>query len=175
MNNETTLAHDQALQEFIITRTFDAPRDLVWKACTEPNRMKEWFGPRGFSSRVAKLELRPGGIYHYCMSAADGKEMWGKFVYREIVAPERLVFINSFSDAESNLTRHPMSPSWPLKMLSTFILTEKEGKTTFSIKWAPFEATEQEKQTFATSHEGMKQGWTGTLDQLTQYLAKCQG
>lgn len=173
MNTQTTPTHEPTSLEFIITRTFDAPRDVVWKAITEPDRMKEWFGPRGFSSRVAKLELRPGGIYHYCMSSADGKEMWGKFVYREIVAPERLVFINSFSDAEGNISRHPMSPSWPLEMLSTFTLAEEQdGKTTLTIKWSPHNPTADEIKTFETSHDGMRQGWTGTLDQLTDYLAK---
>lgn len=86
------------IKEFVIFRTFDAPRELVWKACTEPELMKQWFSPKGFTVRVAKMDFRPGGIYHYCQKSADGLEMWGKVVYREIVAPEKLVYINSFSD-----------------------------------------------------------------------------
>jgi len=168
MSNETNP------QEFIIDRTFDAPRDLVWKSLTEPERMQQWFAPKGFSSRAVKHDLRPGGTYHYCMASADGHEMWGKVVYREIVAPERLVYINSFSNAEGGTTRHPLSATWPLEMLSTFILVDYKGKTTLILKWTPHHATEEEKQTFAAAHDGMRQGWTGTFDNLTEYLAKSQ-
>jgi len=172
MNNATTLAPETAAREFIISRTFDAPRELVWKSLTEPERIQAWFSPKGFSARVAQLDLRPGGAYHYCLASPDGHEMWGKMVYREIVAPERLVYINSFSDADGGLTRHPMSKSWPLEMLSTFTLVEKDGRTTLTLTWLPFNATADEIATFNTSHDGMKQGWTGTLDNLTEYLAK---
>jgi uncharacterized protein YndB with AHSA1/START domain len=170
MNNETTFT--PVCREFIIDRTFNAPRDLVWKALTEPDRMKEWFSPKGFTARVAKHDFRPGGIYHYCLTSADGHEMWGKVAYREIDAPTRLVYINSFSDAQGNNTRHPMSANWPLELLTTFILAEADGKTTLTITWLPHHATEQEIQAFDHAREGMKQGWTGTLDNLTDYLAK---
>src|SRR5438128_5695654 len=100
---------------FVITRTFDAPRDKVWKAWTEREQLLQWFGPKGFKMTTAKLDLRPGGTFHYCLSSPDGKEMWGKFVYREIDAPKRIVLVNSFSDAKGGLTRHPMAPAWPLE------------------------------------------------------------
>src|SRR5467141_4449519 len=83
-----------------------------WKAFTDPEHMKHWWGPKGFTVRITKMDFRPGGTYHYCMRSPDGRDMWGKFVYREIVAPERIVFINSFSDENGGLTRHPMSPTW---------------------------------------------------------------
>ncbi len=162
--------------DFTITRTFDAPRELVWKAWTERDRLLEWFGPKGFKMTVATLDLRPGGIFHYGMTGPDGKEMWGKFVYREIVEPERIVLVNSFSDAEGNLTRHPMSPTWPREMLSTTTFTEKDGKTTITLVWSPLDPTEEERQTFDTVHaaDGMNQGWNGTFEQLTEYLAKAK-
>ena len=160
--------------EFVISRVFDAPRELVWKAFTDPEHMKHWWGPKGFTARVAKMDFRPGGSYHYCLRSPDGKDMWGKFVYCEIVAPERMVFINSFSDEHGGLTRHPMSPSWPLEMLSTFTFEEQDGKTTLTIKWIPYNATEEERKTFDGARGGMTQGWTGTLDQLAEYLAKAQ-
>ncbi len=157
-------------QPFVITRVFDAPRELVWKTWTERERLMQWFGPKGFTMRAATLNLRPGGIFHYCLRSPDGHEMWGKFVYREIAAPERIVLVNSFSDEKSNLTRHPMSPTWPLEMLATTTFTEHEGKTTITVRWVPLNATESEHETFDTSHEGMRQGWTGTFDQLAEYL-----
>jgi uncharacterized protein YndB with AHSA1/START domain len=159
--------------EFVISRTFDAPRDLVWKAFTEPARMKQWWGPKGFTVIASKMDLRPGGTYHYGMKAPDGSDMWGKFVYREVAAPERMVFINSFSDEAGGIARHPMAPSWPLEMLSVFTFEEAPGgKTKFTIRWSPHNATEEERKTFDSSHDSMRQGWGGTLEQLTAYLAK---
>ena len=158
--------------EFVITREFDAPRELVWKAFTEPERMQHWWGPKGFTVIAANMDLRPAGIYHYGMRAPDGSTMWGKFVYREIVRPERIVLVNSFSDAAGNITRHPLNSTWPLQMLSTFLFAEQDGRTTLTIRWLPLDADETERATFAGAHQNMQQGWTGTLDQLAEYLAR---
>ncbi|MEY2536546.1 MAG: hypothetical protein QOG67_286 [Verrucomicrobiota bacterium] len=157
-------------REFVISRTFDAPRELVWKAWTERERLMQWFGPKGFTMPVAKLDFRPGGTLHYCLRSPDGKDMWGKFVYREIVPMERIVLVNSFSDEKGNLTRHPLSPAWPLEMLTDTAFTEENGKTTVTLRWRPLNATPEERITFDGAHDGMRQGWTGTFDQLTEYL-----
>ncbi len=74
------------------------------------------------------MDLRPGGTYHYGMKAPDGAPMWGKMVYREISPPERIVFINSFSDEAGGTTRHPMAPTWPLEMLSVFTFEDDAGR-----------------------------------------------
>ena len=159
-------------QDFVITRIFDAPRDLVWKAFTDPQHMKQWWGPKGFTVIASKMDLRPGGTYHYGMKAPDGSAMWGKFVYREVVAPERMVFINSFSDEAGGITRHPMAPTWPLEMLSTFTFEEAPGgKTKLTIRWSPHNATDEERKTFDAGHASMTQGWGGTMEQLAAYLA----
>ena len=165
-------AADSQSKDFVISRVFDAPRDLVWKALTEPERMRHWWGPKGFKVIAANMDLRPGGTYHYGLESPDGKAMWGKFVYREITPTERMVFINSFSDEAGGITRHPMAPTWPLEMLSTFTFEELPGgKTKFTVRWAAYNASEEEQKTFDTSHDGMNQGWGGTLEQLTAYLA----
>ena len=158
-------------KDFVISRVFDAPRDLLWKCFTDPERMKHWWGPKGVKVVKAKMDLRPGGTYHYGMETPDGKVMWGKFVYREIVPPEKLVFINSFSDEAGGLTRHPMSASWPLEMLSVFTFEEQPGgKTKFTIRWSPHNAIAEEQQTFDAMHDSMTQGWSGTMAQLEAYL-----
>ena len=160
---------------FVITRTFEAPRESLWNAWTERARLMEWFGPKGFTMPAAKMDFRPGGSFHYCLAAPNGHEMWGKFVYREITAPERIVLVNSFSDEEGGITRHPMSPTWPLEMLSTFTLAEHNGKTTATLEWSPLNATVEERATFDAAHENMKQGWSGTFEQLAAYLVKLEG
>ena len=163
--------HAPAEPEFVITRDFHAPRELVWKAWTEPDRLMQWWGPKGFTMLACKLDLRPGGLFHYGMQAANGFEMWGKFVYREILAPERLVFVVSFSDKQGGTTRHFASATWPLEVLNTLTLTEHTGNTTVALKGGPINATEEERKTFAAGFESMQKGFTGTFDQLAAYLA----
>jgi uncharacterized protein YndB with AHSA1/START domain len=165
------------IKDFVMSRVFDAPRDLLWKCFTDPDRMKQWWGPKGVKIIAAKMDLRVGGTYLYGMETPDGKTMWGKFVYREITPPERLVFINSFSDEAGGLTRHPLSPTWPLQMLSTFTFEEQPGgksKSKFTVRWSPYEATDEERKTFDAGHDSMKGGWGGTMDQLEAYIAKAK-
>ncbi len=156
---------------FIIQRTFDAPRARVWSAWTDATELKRWFGPKGMTMPTCKLDLRPGGVFHYCLRTPDGKDMWGKWTFREIVAPAKLVLISSFSDAQGGITAHPMAPTWPREMLSTTTLTERGAKTDLEIRWAAHNATEEEHRTFDAAHAGMQQGWSGTFEQLTAYLA----
>ncbi len=106
------------------------------------------------------------------MRLPNGNEMWGKFTYREIVAPEKIVLVNSFSDADGGLTRHPLHPTWPLEMLATTTLAAQGKRTLVTVRWKALDATEEEQRTFDGGHAGMKQGWTGTFDQLAAYLAK---
>ena len=93
-------ASGDSTREFVISRTFDAPRELVWKAFTEREHLMQWFGPKGFKMLAGTVDLRPGGTFHYGMQAPDGKTMWGKWIFREIVPPERLVTVVSFSDEQ---------------------------------------------------------------------------
>jgi len=161
--------------DFVISRVFDAPREVVWECFTKPERMKEWWGPKGSVIVASKMDLRVGGTYHGAMRDPGGRVMWAKFVYREIVAPERLVWVHSFSDEAGGLTRHPMSPSWPLKLLTTVTLAQApENKTALTLRWSPLEATEEERKTFDAAHDGMRGGWGGSFDQLDAYLAKAK-
>ncbi|MBI3073559.1 MAG: SRPBCC domain-containing protein [Deltaproteobacteria bacterium] len=155
--------------EFVITRLIDAPRERVWKAWTDEEQLKAWFGPKGSESIHARLDLRPSGIYHYGMRYA-GVEVWGKWTLREIVAPERLVFISAFSDKEGGLGRHPLAPTWPQQMLSTVLFTDVGGKTLITLKWSAFEATEAEAKTFRDGFDSMRQGWGGTFERLDAHL-----
>jgi uncharacterized protein YndB with AHSA1/START domain len=159
-------------EEFIITRKFDAPRELVWKAWTEPEHLAQWWGGKGCEWISGKMELRPGGVFHYCMRWRNGHEMWGKFVYREIVPPQRLAFIVAFSDAQGGNTRHPMSPTWPLEVLNSLTFSqEPDGITKVTLRAVPINASAEERKTFKDGHKPMQQGISGTLDQLTAYLA----
>jgi uncharacterized protein YndB with AHSA1/START domain len=157
--------------EFVITRVFDASRQVVFQAFTEPEHLAHWWGPKGFTWVSSNLDLRPGGIFHYCMRSPQGDEMWGKFVYREITPPERLVFTSSFSDAQANTVRAPFSPHFPLEVLNTLTLVENQGKTTLTLRGTPLNASEEERQLFASWHPSMQKGFGATFDQLDEYLS----
>ncbi|RYG54769.1 SRPBCC domain-containing protein [bacterium] len=155
---------------FSITRVFDAPRDLVWKAYSEAERLAHWWGPKDFPTKVVSLDFREGGMFHYSMQT-PGSEMWGKFVYREIVPKERIVFVISFADAEANTVRAPFDPNWPLENLSTVTFAEEDGKTRLTIEGTAINVTAEEIESFKKGRAGMIAGTNLTLDQLVEYLA----
>ena len=156
-------------KEFNITRLFDAPPELVFKAWTEPEHLSRWFGPKGTVVKSVQMDLRPGGSLLSCMEF-NGHASWGKWVFREITPPRKLVYVNSFSDEKGGLTRHPMSQTWPLEMLTTVTFEEQKGKTRLSLAWVPLNANAEEIQTFLGAMEGMKGGWTGSFDNLDSEL-----
>ena len=117
------------------------------------------------SAAWRKVSLRPA----IAQRATDG----GKLAYREIVPPKKLVLINLFSDEKGGTTRRPGHESWSLQMLSTFTFEDLPGgKTKFTVRWAPYNATEAEVKTFDSNRNSMTQGWSGTFEQLDAYLAK---
>jgi uncharacterized protein YndB with AHSA1/START domain len=121
---------------------------------------------------VSKLDFRPTGTFHYHMQTPDGHEMWGKFVYREIVAPERLTFVVSFADKDGNTIRSVSNPDWPLELLLTATFAEHQGKTTLAIHGVPINATEAEQKGFKAGLEPMQKRFAGTLGQLADYLTR---
>jgi uncharacterized protein YndB with AHSA1/START domain len=158
-------------RELVIRRVFDAPRDLVWQAWTEPERLMQWWGPKDYIMNVSRLDLRPGGLFHYGMRSPDGREVWGRFAYIDVAAPEKLVFTNSFSDEAGGITRHPMSATWPLEVLNIFTFTESVQKTTLTMRGWPHHATTDEQKTFDENRENIKNGFIGTFEQLDEYLS----
>lgn len=169
--SQSQLDDASAAPKFVISRTFNAPRSLVWSAFTQGERLAHWWGPKGFKVKVSDMDLRPGGTYHYCLVSPDGLVMWGKFVFREIAPQERLVFVSSFSDEMKGITRHPFNPSWPAEMLSVFEFEDAGKGTKVTINWVPLTTSESEIQTFKDGMNSMHNGWTGTFDQLEAYLA----
>jgi uncharacterized protein YndB with AHSA1/START domain len=158
--------------EFSISRTFNAPREAVWKAYSSLDALSKWWGPKGFEWIDGKLDFKPAGVFHYGMRSPTGEEMWGKFIYREIVKPECLAFLTSFSDRAGNTVRAPFADDWPLEVLNVLNFTELNGVTTVAMRGTPHNATEAEKKRFEAMKPSMNVGFKGTLDQLEQYLAQ---
>lgn len=158
--------------ELVIMREFNAPRELVWKAWTDPGRLALWWGPKDVPIKVHRFEFHPGGTFLYSMHWPDGQEWWGKFIYHEIVAAEKIIFVISFSDAQGGITRHPTWPEWPLEVHQTLLLTGDENKTTLTLRGKPIHATEAEIKFFAANVKNVQQGFKGTFDQLEEYLLR---
>jgi uncharacterized protein YndB with AHSA1/START domain len=155
-------------REIVISRVFDAPRTRVFEAWTDPRRVVRWWGPRGFTVPVARIDPRPGGIFHTCMRSPDGQDFWSKGVYCEVVVPERIVATDSFADAEGHVvdpTHYGMSPGWPREALLTLTLAEHAGRTTLTLRHAIGSAP-------AAEAEMCEAGWRESLDKLADYLAR---
>ncbi|WP_164779578.1 SRPBCC domain-containing protein, partial [Paenibacillus kobensis] len=133
-NESTTITEDGKL---IITRTFDAPRELVFRVCSEIEHLQHWWGPVGLTWGQATLDFRPGGKFHYSMSSNDGYTLWGRFVYEEIDAPNRIVYINSFSDEEGNAVRPPFSSEFPIEVRNEVTFEDFDGGTRITLTGGP--------------------------------------
>ncbi len=139
--------------ELVINRTFDAPRDLVWKMWTE--RMGEWSAPKGFTMPVSEADLRPGGAWRACMKTPEGKALWLGGVYRELAPPERLVFTHAWD--------RPDGKPGP-DTLVTVTLTERANRTEMNFRQTGFDSV--------ADRDGHDGGWTECFDILDEILAK---
>jgi uncharacterized protein YndB with AHSA1/START domain len=153
--------------DLVIERKFDAPREEVWQAWTEPERLAHWWGPKGFTAPVCKIDLRVGGRYHNCMRSPEGQDFWSAGVYREIVPPQRLVCTDSFADAQRNVvpaTHYGMSADFPLELLITAEFADRDGKTRLTLTHAGLPPGDD--------LEMCRTGWSESLDKLAAYLVQ---
>jgi len=163
-NNPTTEPHAQAL---VIERVFDAPRELVWKAWTEPEPFMRWWGPKGFTTPVCKIDFRVGGVWLNCMRSPEGQDFWSTGVYREIVEPGRIVTTDSFADPDGDpvpASHYGITEDVPLEMLITVTFDEHEGKTKMTLRHEGLPAGEM--------RDGAGQGWNESFDKLAETLAR---
>jgi len=151
--------------EVVITRVFNAPRKLVWKAWTDPEHIMRWWGPKNFTSPSCKIDFRVGGRYLYCMRSPEGQEFWSTGAYREIVPLQKIVCTDSFSDEKGNVvpaTHYGMAADFPLELQVTITFEEHEGKTKFTLHHVGIPAGEMKEMTSA--------GWNESLDKLAETL-----
>src|SRR5512143_3343103 len=126
-------------KDLIITRIFDAPRGLVWKAWTEPELVKKWWGPKNFTAPVVNIDLRVGGKYLYCMRDPENKNFWSTGAYRELVPLLRIVCTDSFADEKGNrvpASHYGMPGDWPSELLVTVTFEDVGGKTKMTLQHA---------------------------------------
>jgi uncharacterized protein YndB with AHSA1/START domain len=161
---DTVSSHSD--REIIITRIFNAPRDLVWKAWTDANHVAQWWGPKGFTTRVTKLDLYPGGQSQYVMIAPDGTEYPVKGVFQEIVPFERIVTTDEFDEAYA-----ATNTDLPQGMIVTVLFEDLGEKTKLTLQILHPTVDDRRK------HEemGVVDGWNSTLDCLEEHLETILG
>jgi uncharacterized protein YndB with AHSA1/START domain len=164
-NKQTKIIAELGKQEIVITREFDAPRELVWKAWTEPELLKRWWGPKNFTSPTCKIDFRVGGKYLYCMRSPEGQDFWSTGFYREIVPLERIVCTDSFADEKGNVvpaTYYGMSADLPLECQVIVTFEEHDGKTKMTLTHVGIPA--------GTMSDLTEAGWNESFDKLAESL-----
>jgi uncharacterized protein YndB with AHSA1/START domain len=151
------LAADATDRQLIVTRVIDAPRPLVFKAWIEPEHVARWWGPQGFTTTFCDMDIRPGGNFRCCMRSPEGTDHWKRGVYREIVAPERIVFTFAWEDAAGNPGH---------ELLTTVSFAEHGTKTKLTLHQAVFETVE--------TCNGHLRGWTSCLERFAEYMTNTE-
>ncbi len=147
----------------VISRVFDAAREQVWKAWTDPVKLKRWSGPKNYTSPVNKMDLRVGGRYLNCMRSPDGKDYWSTGEYREIIPMERLVLTDSFSDENGSVvpaSHYGMRGDWPLELLVTVTFEDVDGGTRMTLRHEGIPEGDIKELTRA--------GWNESFDKLAE-------
>jgi uncharacterized protein YndB with AHSA1/START domain len=154
-------------REVLITRLFDAPRELVFDAWTDPQQLARWYAPHGCEIEFRALDPRPGGTFHSCIRTPDGHRCWCRGVYRTVNRPVQIVMTMVVSN-EKGETVEPaaagMDPDWPGETVVTVTLVEKQGRTMLTLHQTVSESL--------AKRTGAHPGWLEMLDRLAAQLAR---
>jgi uncharacterized protein YndB with AHSA1/START domain len=154
MTAATTSDGARGERELTLTRVFDAPRPIVFKAWVEPDQLALWWGPKGFTTIAYDMDIRPGGAFRFCMRSPQGTDYWKRGVYREIVEPERLVFTFAWEEEDGR-------PGHETLITVTFV--ERAGKTELTLHQAVFDTV--------AARDSHRVGWTSCFERFAEYLA----
>jgi uncharacterized protein YndB with AHSA1/START domain len=159
-------------EDFFINQSFNAPIELMFEMWTNPDHFSQWLPPTGFQMEFLRAEIKSGGSALYLMTGGNGVKMYGRVEYLKIQRPDLIVYTQQFCDEKENVSRHPVSPTWPATMLTVVKLTSEGPKQTrVTVIWEPHgPTTKEELETFIQARAGMTQGWTGSFDKLEAYI-----
>lgn len=145
-------------RELVVTRVLDARREVVYKAWTDPKQAIQWWGPKAHPATHMEMDVRPGGRWRHCLTGIeDGRELWQHGVFREVVAPERLVFTFVWEEEGER----------GIENLVTVTFADEAGKTRLTLRQTPFQSDAE--------RDGHGQGWNSTFDRLEEGLAARPG
>ncbi len=152
---------EKETSELVIARTFNVPRDILWKYWTEPEYMKRWWGPKDYTTPTVEIDFRLGGKYLSAMRSPEGKDTWSTGVYEEIVPPEKIVVTDSFADENGNVVSaeyYGMQGDFPLTARISVTFEDEAGKTRMTLRHIGLPEGEMREQTAA--------GWNEMFDKL---------
>lgn len=160
------------LPTYVLERVFDAPRELVWRAWTDPTLLARWYGPN-VETIIHELSVKPGGVWRNEMKWGNGGQR-ERMEYLEVVEPERLVWLHSMTDENWTVSANPMIPDWPRVLLTTVTFEADGDQTKLRLTWQPHEASQAEIDCFAGAMAGLDKGWGSGMDILAEVLAELQ-
>ncbi len=161
---------DQNKNEVVITKVFDAPREIVWKAWSDPEMFKKWWGPQGFTCPAAKIDFKVGGKYHVAMHGPAGtefdKDLWSTGTFKEIIPMEKIVYTDSFADEEGNAVSSAQygMEGFPMETQVTVTFEDVDGKTKMTLKHQGIAGVDEKML------NDMEQGWSQSFDKLAVAL-----
>lgn len=160
------------LPTYVLERVFEAPRELVWKAWTNPEILAHWYGPN-VETIIHELNVRPGGVWLNEMKMG-ANSMYQRAEYTEVVEPERFVCLMSTTDANWQVTTNPRMPDWPRTLLTTVTFEQIGKRTKVRLTWVPHNATAAEIACFSAAISGLDKGWGAGMELLAKILAEMQ-
>ncbi|MEM7446287.1 MAG: SRPBCC domain-containing protein [Pseudomonadota bacterium] len=160
------------MPEYVLDRVFDAPRDMVWRAWTDPELLARWYGP-GVETIIHRYDLKPGGMWLNEMKWGEKSDL-SRMVFQEVVPGEKLVWHHSSTDEDWNIITNPMMAGWPRVLLTTVTFEEAGSQTNVRLTMVPLDATEAELTTFAQMMEGMGKGWGSGYAIMDEMFAEMQ-
>lgn len=159
MSTRSDIKPDTADREIVASRIFNAPRELLWEAWTDPDKVTHWWGPNGFTTTTIEIDIRPGGIWKHIMHGPDGTDYPNLTRYVEVIKPERLVYINS---GGSDDIPH-------IEYRATVTFENERGKTRLTMRMVFSTSSERDR---VAGEYGAVEGLEQHLERLTQFLAK---
>lgn len=158
--------------EYIVDRVFDAPREMVWRAWTDPELLARWYGP-GVDTIIHKFDLKPGGVWLNEMKWGDKSDL-SKAVFQEVVPEEKMVWHHSSTDADWNIVSNPMMADWPRVLLTVVTFEDAGSRTRVRLTWTPIDASEAEMACFANVMGNMSKGWESGFAIMDEMLVEMQ-
>ena len=158
--------------EFVLDRVFDAPREMVWKAWTEPELLKRWYGP-GVETIIHEFDLKPGGLWLNEMRWGEMSDL-SRITFQEIEPEEKLVWHHSSADANWNVIANPRMADWPRVILTIVTFEDRGAQTNARLIWRPHDATAAEIACFDAAKDGFSKGWGSGYAILDEIFVEMQ-
>lgn len=160
------------IPEYILDRVFNAPREMVWRAWTDPELLSRWYGP-GVDTIIHKFDLQPGGLWLNEMKWGENSDL-SKMTFQEVTPTEKLVWHHSSTDSDWNVISNPMMPDWPRVLLSTVTFEGAGSSTNVRLTMVPIDATDAEIACFAGAMDGFGKGWGSGFAIMDEMFAEMQ-